>query len=256
LEVNFIVAQPIGKSKKFKLCLGEYLVIGRSTRAAQVAIRDDLASNSHCRVSLENNQIQIEDLNSKNGVYLNGVRIIKQRMFLSDKVKVGESILFINQDKLDSLTREKLTYTGTHIRKNGGFTLELDSALVDSMNQSTKESSLTKDAVHDRKKAYAKQRVSHEKIMSRSKLRFFEQCALMIDLCISVMVFFLGLGLYYIINASKIPELEEQYESYQIIFSDEMSGYTLGALLVAIAFFAITRGIKSGSLGERFLKIN
>jgi pSer/pThr/pTyr-binding forkhead associated (FHA) protein len=256
LEVNFIVAQPTGKSKKFKLCLGEYVVIGRSSKAAQVTIIDDLASNSHCRVSIERNQIQVEDLNSKNGVFLNGVKIIKQRMFIKDKVKIGDSILYINQERLDEDSTELLTYTGTHIRSKGGFTLELDSSILKSVESSSSPHSITTEKSKARKKAYVKQRVAGEKIMSSSKLHFLEQCAFIVDLILSIVVFIVGIGSFYVINSETLVELEEQYPGYQIIFSDEMSLYTLGSILISIALFTVNRGIKSGSFGERVFRIN
>ena len=72
MEVHFVVAQEDGRSKKFRLTNEEYVVIGRSKTLCQVYIEDSLCSSTHTKISVQNNAIYIEDLNSKNGVFLNG----------------------------------------------------------------------------------------------------------------------------------------------------------------------------------------
>lgn len=256
MQVKFIISQPIQKSKKFKLSEGQYIVIGRSNKAAQVVIIDELASNCHCKVSLVKGQILLEDLNSKNGVYLNGVRILNQRMFINDKVKIGESTLYIDNSDIDEETYELLSYSGTHMRSNGGFTLELDSSVLQASSPVNAVKKISTRIIQARRKAYAKKRANEQVIISKSKLTFLEHSAFIVDALLSVGIFLMGVGSFYLFNPSIIKKLEENYKGYTILFSNEMSTYTISSFIIMILFFSMNRRMKSGSIGEKLFKIN
>ncbi len=126
MEAYFIIANATGGLKKFKLSNGEFVIIGRSLEHAQVTIEDDLCSSKHCKITMVNNAVTIEDLNSKNGIFLNGVRIIKQNLYLSDKVKIGSHILYIHEDKLGIIDKKLLTYPKSQDKRNFELTLEIE----------------------------------------------------------------------------------------------------------------------------------
>lgn len=126
MEAYFIIAKAEGELKKFKLANGEFVIIGRSPESAQVVIDDDLCSSKHCKVTMLNNAVTIEDLNSKNGIFLNGIRIIKQNFYLCDKIKIGNHLLYIHEDKLGIIDRKLLTYPNSQEKRNFDLTLEIE----------------------------------------------------------------------------------------------------------------------------------
>lgn len=86
-----------------RLVLRETLSIGRG-RAADLVLPDPEASRVHARVRLGADGAAVEDLGSKNGVRLNGVRIDRgpQSLRPGDELTVGETLLRL-ADPLESL---------------------------------------------------------------------------------------------------------------------------------------------------------
>ena len=67
----------------------EQLTIGRSSESGLV-IRDDYTSTHHARLMLWNEQLVIQDLDSTNGTFLDGARVIVPTQCRSDTpVKIG-----------------------------------------------------------------------------------------------------------------------------------------------------------------------
>ena len=126
MEAYFIIANTEGGLKKFKLSNGEFVTIGRSKEQAQVVLDDNLCSSKHCKVTMVHNTVVVEDLNSKNGVFLNGIRILKQNLYVSDKVKIGNNILYIHAEKLDAIDKKLLTYPNEDKKRKFDLTLEIE----------------------------------------------------------------------------------------------------------------------------------
>ena len=69
------------------------LIIGREGKQT-FSIHDIGVSRKHVNLELqENGNVTIEDLNSANGTYVNGQRIIKKQIQLTDEVRLGPSYL-------------------------------------------------------------------------------------------------------------------------------------------------------------------
>lgn len=68
-----------------------------------IVLGDDLISNKHAMITFEDGSYLIEDRNSKNGVFVNGERIMG-REFLTDGsvVKLGSTIFRFEQNIKDS----------------------------------------------------------------------------------------------------------------------------------------------------------
>jgi diguanylate cyclase (GGDEF)-like protein len=98
----------------------EELVLGRGG-TADVRLLDDGISRLHCRVRLIPEGLQVEDLKSRNGTFVNGERLTTRVLHDGDKLQLGRtSILkFTYQDQvdesfqqhmLDSALRDGLTH--------------------------------------------------------------------------------------------------------------------------------------------------
>lgn len=75
--------------KTFRILPGNERTIGRAT-GADFIVDAALVSRVHCRVSaLEGGELEIKDLESTNGTYVNGERVETARLTPGDRVQVG-----------------------------------------------------------------------------------------------------------------------------------------------------------------------
>ncbi|AZR72960.1 hypothetical protein BBF96_05860 [Anoxybacter fermentans] len=79
------------EGKKFNL-IGSIITIGRR-EDNQIMINDPNVSRYHARIVYNNNNWQIEDLNSTNGVFINGKRITISPLKSGDKICIGSTLL-------------------------------------------------------------------------------------------------------------------------------------------------------------------
>lgn len=259
MEAYFIVAHIEGGSKKFKLCEGEYVVIGRSGSGCQVVIDDPMCSGKHCKVSMAHNTIYVEDLNSKNGIFLNGVRIIKQNLYLGDKLKVGSNLIYILESKLSEKDKKLLTYHGEGLRKSGDLTFEVDTPNITNRNLGRQNRS-TEGNGASVKHFQGRRRVpvdfNPNQNISKSKMMFLDLIAFIIDLSLAMTLFILGVKSFAFFFSADYKLLAKQNSLLKIMFSKELGLYTGIVFLITVGLFFFNRRKLKGSIGERILKIN
>jgi serine phosphatase RsbU (regulator of sigma subunit)/pSer/pThr/pTyr-binding forkhead associated (FHA) protein len=76
-----------------------------------LVIRDNRASRNHARVTFEEGEYYIEDLKSSHGVFVNGARVQRQRLYNSDRVEFGfpdsYSLIFtLEEDEIHRLLNQ------------------------------------------------------------------------------------------------------------------------------------------------------
>ena len=66
-------------------------------RQGSLAVGDDHASNHHARFQFAHGSWYVEDLNSTNGTYLNGHRLMfsAQRLKKGDKIRIGRTVIVV-----------------------------------------------------------------------------------------------------------------------------------------------------------------
>ena len=72
----------------FRLSPGTIKTIGRSA-AADLILEAALVSRIHCRLEANAETLEVVDLESTNGVYVNGERVANAHMIPGDRLKVG-----------------------------------------------------------------------------------------------------------------------------------------------------------------------
>jgi hypothetical protein len=77
---------------EFPVVADKQIVIGRSSDLDMVLV-EDMVSRKHSRISMQGDQIWIEDLGSTNGTFVNGEKIKRARLKEGDRVLIGTSIL-------------------------------------------------------------------------------------------------------------------------------------------------------------------
>ena len=78
----------------------ERLLIGRRGEC-DIALKFKNVSSQHCRLTLEQGYWFIRDLNSRNGVKVNGLRVQRKRLDPGDKVSVSKHQYQIEYDPAD-----------------------------------------------------------------------------------------------------------------------------------------------------------
>ncbi len=86
---------------------GEY-VFGRS-KDANVVVEDDAISRYHFKVKVKDKIVTIEDLESTNGTFVNGIRIKQQVLGTNDKIQISSATVlrFSYVDLIDKNTHER-----------------------------------------------------------------------------------------------------------------------------------------------------
>ena len=72
--------------------LTKQAIIGRG-ETAQVQIGDNAASREHCKVFEQGGTWVVADLNSRNGIKVNGVQSTRKNLANGDKITIGETVI-------------------------------------------------------------------------------------------------------------------------------------------------------------------
>jgi len=82
----------------FRLLPGNLKTMGRAARADFV-VDAALVSRVHCRFTLnQTNELELEDLGSTNGTFVNGKKVEKAMLSAGDKLTVGRVHFVVNPD--------------------------------------------------------------------------------------------------------------------------------------------------------------
>jgi pSer/pThr/pTyr-binding forkhead associated (FHA) protein len=72
----------------FRLGAGAIKTIGRAARADFIVDRA-LVSRLHCRLTAGDEQLEVQDLSSTNGTFVNGTRVERAQISSGDRLRVG-----------------------------------------------------------------------------------------------------------------------------------------------------------------------
>src|SRR6476620_5922377 len=77
---------------EFPIVNDKPIIVGRSSDL-DMGLVEDMVSRKHARITMQQDQIWIEDLGSTNGTFVNGEKIKRARLKEGDRVLIGTSIL-------------------------------------------------------------------------------------------------------------------------------------------------------------------
>ena len=87
-----------GTEQTFRILAGSVRTIGRAT-SADFIVDAPLVSRVHCRLTaLANGELEVQDLDSTNGTFLNGERVVSRRLASGDRLGVGRMELVAVRD--------------------------------------------------------------------------------------------------------------------------------------------------------------
>ena len=107
--------EPADVELTFRLLPGTLKTMGRAPRADFV-VDAALVSRVHCRFTLnQSNELELEDLGSTNGTFVNGKKVAKTTLSDGDKLTVGR-VQFVVNGKLSDPTTSR-TYRRLRARE-------------------------------------------------------------------------------------------------------------------------------------------
>ena len=81
----------------FRLRPGAIKTIGRAPRADFI-VDAALVSRLHCRISATHDTLEVVDLSSTNGTFVNDKRVKNARLAAGDRLRVGRVELLVDRD--------------------------------------------------------------------------------------------------------------------------------------------------------------
>ena len=103
--------EPEDAGLTFRLLPGTLKTMGRAPRADFV-VDAALVSRVHCRFTLnETNELQLEDLGSTNGTFVNGKKVGKATLNDGDKLTIGRVQFVVSSEADNSTPSPKTTWS-------------------------------------------------------------------------------------------------------------------------------------------------
>ncbi|HHN46138.1 MAG TPA: FHA domain-containing protein, partial [Planctomycetes bacterium] len=93
---KLVIKTPEGEENAHEL-KDDVTSIGRSSTNI-IQIKDEQASREHCRIIKDGDSFRVEDLKSRNGILVNGVKVEQQTLKVGDVLKVGEHRFVFDQE--------------------------------------------------------------------------------------------------------------------------------------------------------------
>jgi len=83
---------------KFRLRAGHVRTLGRAPRA-EFRVEAPLVSRLHCRVTGRDDSVEVVDLSSTNGTYVNGRKVKKAELKAGDRLRVGRVEMQLSKNR-------------------------------------------------------------------------------------------------------------------------------------------------------------
>lgn len=199
MQAIFHIKNRFGKADEH-ITLHQSLIFGRG-KEANISITDNLISSKHCQITFKSDRLEIIDLGSKNGTYLNGIRIEQSEIFLGDEIRIGQTTLVFNEALMSTDALKLLSFPGP-FKERINYELKADftGARVQNLlylkeHPGEINSAYQAREIAFRRKAHSKIKLSKEEI--RSNNRLLAMMSLLIDFLLLLGMIFLPI---YLIN--------------------------------------------------------
>lgn len=84
----------------FRMTPGAVKTVGRATRADFI-VDAALVSRVHCRLTATDRHVEVEDLSSTNGIFVNDKKVRRAHLAKGDRLRVGRVELTVERQSLD-----------------------------------------------------------------------------------------------------------------------------------------------------------
>lgn len=231
---------------EFSISLAQNLTFGRSGNVDFV-IEDSKMSSKHCRMLLKEDRLELFDLSSKNGTYLNGIRVDQSEVFIGDEIRIGDTFVTLLASKLEPGIIDILTFPGP-FKERMQYELKADFTGAREKNQSwnknhpdDKSSVYSSQEIEVRKRAKTRIRLSKDEIRSKSPL--LSSLSFVIDL--SILLAMILLPVYLINRFSQYGFLgipAQHFSSAKIAYISVLEILVISAYLMSQKYMNYTIG--------------
>lgn len=187
-------------TNEFSIDANRPTTFGRSSNC-DFKVTDELISSQHFKLHFRPPKLEVIDLDSKNGTYLNGIRIDRSEMYIGDEVRAGSTKISITAEKMDSETVRMITFPGTEKdRIEAGLKIDFSGTYQQSLNRKKEASQNTqaprpKSSV-EREIEYRKQNTKILISKHEIKLRNRAQASAASTVDVILMIFAIGFPLF------------------------------------------------------------
>ncbi len=94
---KIVIEKGTGRGDTFRIPTGAVLMVGRE-RGSDIVLADSLVSRKHLRIESRQDGFYLHDMESLNGVFVNGKRIRDARINPGDRIQAGECLLSFLED--------------------------------------------------------------------------------------------------------------------------------------------------------------
>jgi pSer/pThr/pTyr-binding forkhead associated (FHA) protein len=246
------------KRSEITISLAQNVVFGRSN-AVDFVIEDHKMSSKHCRLLLKEDRLELYDLSSKNGTYLNGIRIDQSELFIGDEVRIGDTFITLLASKLDPSLIEILTFPGP-FKERMQYELKADFTGAREKNldwnkthPGEKSSVYSMKEVELRKKAKTRIRLSKDEIRSKSPV--LSSLSFVIDL--GILLTMIILPVYFINRMARTGFAgisAEHFVSAKIVYITILEIVVIGIYLASQKYLRYTIGEKIAGIEDMHQK--
>lgn len=80
------------------ISIGNKISIGRN-QANQMVLPSQSVSSFHAQIYFEDGRYMLEDLNSTNGTFINGIKVDKKSLQPGDEIRISQTVLIVSDDE-------------------------------------------------------------------------------------------------------------------------------------------------------------
>ena len=219
------------------------IVLGRSRRADHTLL-DQSVSSSHCQLVYEENRLFIRDLESKNGTFVNGVRIESSPIYVGDEVRLGKTKVTVVQEKSDQEALKLLKSEAKVEKKNNDLKLDF-TGLRHATEFAELAQKYSNNSPHPMANRPFHRSPSERRAPSNSK-KMLSSLASTIDLILCLLSISAPLLLLNILLMMDIPYVKE----------NRLITLVISEVVIVGAFLVTNFWILKNSLGEKFVGLD
>jgi pSer/pThr/pTyr-binding forkhead associated (FHA) protein len=229
-------------SKEHQLSLNESLSLGRSSSCGLI-IDDERISSKHCRIELKWDRLEINDLDSKNGTYLNGIRIDSSEVFVGDEIRIGKTIIKVEEQEADTQAINALSFPGP-MKERITHGLKADYTGMKHFHQpDDKKALLPKNITPG--EALARAGEQKRKIqVSKYEIRGMNKKESTASTVIDIVTAFIALGIPLLVLNSFVPESAQE--------SQRMNFLIILEVVAFVIYYVANFKLSKFTLGEKF----
>lgn len=220
-----------------------------------VRIKDHHCSHTHCVFWIVGKKLFIEDQKSKNGTFVNGIRIQRNQVFIQDKISIGDCLITVSSSHNTPDIIKSLDFPGTlDDRTTIGLALQTSSRI--DLIRLNPRSALSGDSQVFGKRITQKiirPRGYRETILIN---KWHQSWRHWLAVGIDVTCLLIAFGTPFIVLLWLDDTLDEYTSMIDLITSPNLSMASLGSLLFGFLFRHINVHFPKGTIGERLTKLS